>query len=85
MRASSGALAKVCQLEKKELDAFLNANNVEFVDKTFYSEKDSKQIYYKEYDTFEVVRLVKAFKLKESKVDNEKYKVTQEELDEIPF
>lgn len=85
MRASSGALAKVCQMEKKDLDAFLLANKVEFEEKTFYSEKDAKQICYKEYDTFQVVRLVKAYKIKIASVQEEKYTVSQEELDELPF
>lgn len=85
MRASLGNLAKVCQQSYNNMKIILDANKIEYEDKTFYSEKDKKQVAYREYDSFQVIKLMQAYNLKYAKIEEEKHKVTQEEFDELPF
>ncbi len=84
MRASSGALAKVCQIKKFDMDDFLRANKIESKE-VLFKNQNGDEITYNSYDTLEVIRKFSAYNNRNKKEEESRYVVTQDELDEIPF
>lgn len=79
MRASVSALAKVCNVQSKELRDVLEANKVK-AETVEFTTQDGESVTFSAYDTIEVVRLMAAMQARQKVAP-----VTQEELDSIPF
>ena len=77
MKSSANALSKVLGMDKHELIAVLDSNEVPYEEKSFYGDND-QLINYKVYEVLTVVRLAYAMEARDKPKP-----VSKEELDKV--